>query len=242
MSIGYQQIKRLVALKSSQLIGTNQATLEAAYTGATFGTTLDGAEVPATAIKDAVLMIEKELAHIIASDPNHPYRSFLYARTAALADLASIPIVDNAGVEIIGVWDSCSDASTNKACTWMPEQTIQDIVSAATYFGTDNLYYYNTQTTGNYIRHTRTSVFLQGCSWSQSTQATAYDANGNSPLPTMLANTWVSGVLASLPQVGWVDNGTLGGYAGAYQAGIEMLRMASGQQSIPLASTNTVTG
>lgn len=236
--ISYERIKRQCALRLSQLAGSDQAELETAYTDA-WPTGLDGAEIPETAFRDQILAIEKELAQNIGNQPNHPARSLLYGRTENLSDLAAIPDVDNAGDEFVGVFDSCVDASTNRPCTWMPTQTIADIVDgASTYFGATNFYYYNIF--GNNIRTTRASVYLQGCVWDYATQETAYDADGDSPLPEALEATWVDGVAARAAQIGWVEDKT-GYYANLYQQGIQMFNNVV-PNNIPLASQNVVTG
>ncbi len=234
MPIDYLALKRQIALRSAQIIGSSQATLESAYAGA-FASALDGAEVPISAIKDLVLMIEKELVHIIGSDASHPYRTFLYSASAPLTDLASTPADDADGVEFFGVFDAVSDASDNRPCTLVPTQTIADIVDGApAFFDPTTYYYYNIN--GNFIRTTQTSVILQGCSWSQTLQETEYDADGSSPLPAMLANTMIAGTLGSLPQIGWSDStGTCAMYSNLYQQGIGLLQMGN-SSSIPLAS------
>lgn len=239
MPIAYLAIKKQAALKGQQLEGTDQATLEAAYIDTDFPASLDGSEVPAHAYKDLILMIEKELAHIIGSSASHPYRTFLYCQTANLSDLAQTPSVDSDGYEIVGVFDSCVDSSNSKPLTYQPIQIIADINDGGnTFFDKSQFYYYNLM--GNTIRHTRTNAYLTGCSWDYTTQSAAYDANGNSPLPEMLANTWVAGVLANLPQIGWTDAAGVSPYYGnVYDAGKQML-MAMGE-NVPLASTNRVT-
>ena len=92
--------------------------------------------------------------------------------------------------------------------------------------------------TGNQIRHTRDTAYFQGCIWSYDDQSDEYDADGESPLPEMLANTWVAGVCASSGQVGWVDQaGAVANYSNLYQQGIQMLRIGS-QSSLPLSAAN----
>lgn len=221
------------------MIGTSQSTLETAYTGS-WASMLDGAEIPRTAFKDQILACEKELAQMIGNSPQHPARSLLYGRTANLNDLSAIPTVDNASKEFVGVFDSCSDASTNQPCTWMPVQTIADIVDATSFFGATNLFYYNTSN-GNYIRTTRSTVFLQGCVWDYTTQSTAYDADGNSPLPTALEAVWLDGVTARAAQIGWVEDKT-GYFAQLYQQGQASFMNIGGGSNIPLASQETAAG
>lgn len=238
MSIAYLTIKRQSALKLAQIIGADQATLQTAYAGA-WASALDGAEIPLGAFKDQILMTEKELAHIIGADASHPYRSFLYGRSEALANLASTPTLDNQGFEFVGVFDSVADEETSVPLTLQPTQTLADVANS--FFDDTSLFYYNV--TGNQIRHTRDFAYFQGCVWDLTTQAAAYDADGNSPLPEMLANTWVAGVCASSMQVGWTDQANaVANYAQVYQQGIQMLRIGAGS-GLPLtAQANPVAG
>jgi hypothetical protein len=236
--IAYGAIKKQVALRSAQLSGTSQSTLEAAYNAFT----VDGAEVPTTAMKDLILMIEKELAQQVGDNVQSPARKFLSARTVNLSDLDVIPSVDENGVEIVGVWDSVAEAVSNRPLTWQPTQTITDIVDGAPGFFGNNYYYYNIN--GEYIRTTRPTIYLQGCSWSLSVQSAAYDSNGNSPLPEYLANTWIAGVISNLPQVGWTDSaGVAGMYNGIYERGLQQMAIgSSGSSDIPLSSRNVISG
>jgi hypothetical protein len=236
MPFSYLTIKRQSALRLAQIIGADQATLQAAYAGA-WVAALDGAEIPAAAFKDLVLMIEKELVQVIGNNPSHPARSLLYGRSADLANLATIPTLDSTGVEFCGVFDSVADSATNAPLTLQPTQTLAD--EADTFFDDTELFNYNM--TGNQIRHTRPLAYLQGVVWSYSTQSTAYDADGNSPLPQACANLLVNGVCGSSLQVGWTDNAQAAStYQNMYQSGMQML--LTGLPSVPLASTNAVAG
>lgn len=200
---------------------------------------LDGAEIPKTAFKDMILATEKELAQDIGNNPQHPARTLLYAQSATLNDLDSTPAVDEDGYEFVGVFDSCSDASDNRPCTYQPTQVIADIVdNANSFFGATNFYYYNI--TGNYIRTTRSSVVLQGCSWDYTTQSTAYDADGNSPLPEALETVLADGVAMRAAQVGWVDGDKASYFANLYQQGRQMFM--AGTPNVPLASLEKVAG
>lgn len=241
MAISYVQIRRQVALRSAQITGSDQAGLESAYTEAVFADGVDGAEVPVSAIKDLILMIEKELAQVIGNNATHPARSLLYGRTADLANLADTPTVSNGGTEFVGIFDSCADSSTDAPLTYQPTQTLADMSDA--FFSDTPLFYYNI--TGNQIRHTREEVYLQGCVWDYTDQSTAYDNGASSPLPQSLANTWIAGVMASLPQVGWTDGSNVAGiYAGIYQQGMGLLQSGSLQAvNLPVsAAQNQVAG
>lgn len=237
--INYLEIKREIALRLAQLRGTSQSTLEASYTGS-FGTALDGAEIPLSAIKDLILTTERELVQLVGNNAQHPARSQLYGRSVNLADLASTPTVSNSGAEFFGVFDSCADASNNRPCTWQPTQTIADIVDGApTFFGTD-YYYYNIN--GNFIRTTRTAVFLQGVAWNYEAQAALYDSDDDSPLPAGLAPVWIDGVSARAAQVSWIDNGVLSYYANLYEKGKADFNALAGMPNVPLASQEKIAG
>jgi hypothetical protein len=236
MPYSYLTIKRQAALRLAQIIGADQATLEAAYAGA-WASALDGAEIPKSAFKDMILMIEKEMAQVIGNNPQHPARSLLYGRSEALANLASTPTVDDDGVEFVGVFDSAADEDTNAPLTWMPTQTLADYEDD--FFNNVNLYNYNL--TGNQFRHTRSTAYLQGCVWDYDTQSAAYDADEDSPLPQACANMHVNGVCGNSLQVGWTDNAGLAGVdMNLYQQGYQMLLM--GLPNTPLASTETTAG
>lgn len=239
MSFNYLTIKRQAALRLAQIIGADQATLETAYTGA-WASALDGAEIPKSAFKDLILMIEKELAQVIGNNPNHPARSMLYGRSASVASLANTPTVDNNGVEWVGVFDSICDAATGKPLTLQPPQTIEDLSNS--FFNDTN--FLNYSQFGNQVQTVSNSVpllYYQGCVWSYDTQSAAYDADGSSPLPQACANLLVNGVCANAGQVGWTDNANLFQQdMSLYQQGLQMLN--TGLPNIPLASQNTIAG
>lgn len=201
MAIPYEQIRSQAALKLAQLIGVSQSTLEAAYTGS-WSAALDGAEIPITAFRDQILMIEKVMAEAIGDNVAHPARSLLYGASVALASGDAIPNTSSASVEWVGVFDSVVDSDDGLPLTAQPIQTINDLNNA--YF--NDTEFYNYAMFGNNIYHTRDEVVLQGCVWDLTTQEAAYAADGDSPLPQYLANGLVSGVIASAPQVGWTDS------------------------------------
>ena len=118
----------------------------------------------------------------------------------------------------------------------MPTQTIAD--EKDSFFSDTELYNYNIH--GNHIRHTRTSVYLEGCVWDQTIQAALYDTGGQCPLPEVCASIIVNGVCANAGQVGWSDNaGQIASANALYQQGIQLLM---GGSNVPLASTNVVAG
>ncbi len=237
MPFSYLTAKRSLALRLAQIKGTSSGTLESAYIGA-WASMLDGSEIPLTAFKDQILSVERELATMIGNNPAHPCRSFLYQRSVDLPNLGGTPTVSNTGVEIVGTWDSIADSATNQPLTFQPTQTLADISNAG-YSDTD-FFYYNL--TGNQLRHTRPLAYLQGCGWDADAQSTAYDADGDSPLPEGLLPVLIDGVTARAAQVGWIDGAnTVPYYSGLYQQGIQLFNNTAAAGK-PLASTNVVTG
>lgn len=234
----YRQIIFQTVLRSGQLEGADNATLEASYIGA-LASVLDGAEVPQSALKDIVLMIESELAHIIASDKQNPYRNELYGRSSNIATKELIPTVSSASKDFIGICDSIMDASNDTPLTEKPIQVIRD--AGQTFFNTE-LYHFHLS--GQRAEHTRTNVYFEGCVWDRTTQSTAYDALGDSPLPQPLSNTWVAGICANLAQYsGWFQ-GESNYYLNIYQNGLAMLKNRElGSPSLPdqTATANAVT-
>jgi len=163
----------------------------------------------------------------------------LTGTSAALANLASTPTLDASSNPFIGLFDSCIDGSTGQPLTAMPTETLFDYED--TFF--DNVALYNYAIVGNTIQHTRSTAKLVGCVWNRTTQDAAYDADGNSPLPPILANTWIAGVMANLGQVGWTDGaGVMPMYSNLYQQGIQVLRMGAGGVNLPLSSQNPISG
>ena len=242
MAIPYPQVRVQVALRSGQLDGSDQTTLEAAYTGA-WATAIDGAELPITAIRDTILAVEKELAHIVASNASHPYRDSLYGISASLADNALIPTVDATSKAFIGLFSGVTDTTDSKPLTEMPVQIVDDTATLGASIYPDTQFYYYCFS-GNRIRHTRTNVKISGCVWDRTTQLAQYAlSNGNSPLPQVLENTLIAGVLASLPQVAGFFMAESGYYASVYQSGIAMLSSgAVTAASLPDNTANAVPG
>lgn len=236
MSIGYGIIKKEVALRSAQLAGTSSSTLETAYVAYT----LDGAEIPASSIKAQVINIEAEISHIIASDVSHPYRSYISGTSAVLANLADTPTLDASSNPFIGLFDSVVDGSSGQPLTAQPTETLLDYQDA--FF--DDVALYNFAIMGNTIQHTRTNVKMVGCVFNRTTAETQYDADGTSPLPPILANMWIAGVMANIGQVGWTDGANaVGIYGQLYQQGLQILKMGDGGNiNLPLASTNVIAG
>jgi len=239
MPFSYEIPKRTLALKLAQLKGVSQATLESAYIGS-WAAALDGAEIPITAFRDAILSIAKEIAQVIATSSAHPYRSMLYGRSANIANLGSSPTVDQNGVEFIGVFDAVRNASNLHLMTYQPSQIIDDISDA--FFADAEIYNYNTA--GNYVQFPppTTNIFFEGCIWSESAQTALYEADGDCPLPEACEAMLCDGVMERSAQVGWTDAAqVMPYYSNLYRQGLAELA-SMGQTRMPLSSANPVSG
>lgn len=201
---------------------------------------LDGAEIPITAFRDAILYTAKEIAQTIGANAAHPYRSMLYGRSANIPNFGTSPTVDQNGIEFVGVFDTIRDADTLSVMTLQPSQTIEDISDS--FFSDISIYNYSL--VGNYVQFppTTNNVFFEGCIWSNSAQVTLYEADGLCPLPEATEALLCDGVTARASQVGWIDGAnTSTNYVQLYAQGL--LNLANiGQTNIPLASRNTIAG
>ena len=201
MSIAYQRIARAVALRADMFIDGDKAARETAYTTATVATQLDSALVPPSALKQDILAIEQEIAEIIANSTNAMYRAALAIQSANVASGGNVPTANGSSVPFIGTFDGVFDSADNTPMREMPLQVVLRRVAnpnstwkvAVRYFAIE----------GTKIFHTTTNVYFRGCGWLYATQSAAYDANGNSLLPSVLEGLWVCKVLARLAQNGW---------------------------------------
>lgn len=233
MPFSYLRVKRTLALRLAQIIGTDQATLEAAYTG-DWASMLDGAEIPKTAFKDLILAEAKELAEMIGNNAQHPARSLIYGRSADIADLGSTPAYDQNGVEFVGVFDSMAESGTNIPLTWQPTQTIADLNNS--FFSDTSFYHYNI--TGNQVRMTVPLGYLQGCIFDYAAQSTLYDSDGDCPLPESMEAELCDNVTMKSAQVGWTDAAGVAQYFAQVAAHDTPLNQGP---NMPLAAQNNPT-
>jgi len=192
-----------VALRSGQLEGQDQESLEWTYDHDLLVGFLDGAEVPYSAIKDSILDAEALLAEVIANDGNHPGRRFLTAQSSTVASQDPIPTAESGGDEFIGVFSGIYDATDGEQLT---EGSIGEIRRAlrgsATWMSLTTIYKYHM--TAEKIFHTRTNVVFEGCAWDRDTQETAFEtAAGTSPLPAGWVNLLIVTALSTLSQEAW---------------------------------------
>lgn len=215
MPIDPKRIVVQVALRTLQLTGTQQAALETSYQN----TTLDGADVPLSGLKDAVIAVEAELAHIIANDRTHPYRSLFYGRSDDLPSGARIPSESDEMVRFVGIFSGLVDSVSGRPLT---ETTIQEMnrFMEGHYQGRTYKYVFSS----GRVFHTRSQIYLEGCVWSEAEARTRlFPGLRNSSIPNALEATWVARTIQFLAQEGWlIPEG--GYYAQIAESGIAMLR------------------
>jgi hypothetical protein len=217
MSIDPKRVAVQVALRSLQLQGTDQASLDASYV--TGYTALDGAEVPATALVDSVVAIEGQLADLIGGDKQNPYRSNLYGRSDDLASGEIIPTEDEDGIAFVGLFSQINSSDDDLPLTEQPIEVIRRFLRGSY---TTEIYNYSLQAGRFY--HTRDRAYFEGCSWSR-TQAYQRFGSGTllSPIPIAYEPVWIAGTLAFLAQEGWFSSD--GGYYAQLAAqGIAMIK------------------
>lgn len=202
MATAYRTIYRQTALRINAIAGTDSAAIETAYADGTWTSgEIDSVMFPYTAIKDAILDTEGEIAGIIAGQTDHPYRAFLQGVTASLSDGEVLPIADASSNVIVGVLGSVRDATDSVNLTAQPLSVIKNIRRNSGSFLVSDYYYYCI--VGNRIRHTRSGVIADCCIYDRSDQATVLDtslANGTGDivLPDALAGTVVAGAVSRL--------------------------------------------
>jgi hypothetical protein len=220
MAIDPKRVAVQVALRTLQLTGSDQATLEASYVTANLATVMDGADVPYTALRDAVVAIEAELAEIIANDKQNPYRSLLLGRSEDLTTGEDVPVVSDGGLRFIGTFSQVNDSTDHLPLT---EGSMQEITRYLRGSYTTSIRKY--KLTASRFYHTRSIAYIEGCVWSRS-QAVDRLVTGStslSPIPTSLEGTWVARCIEFLVQEGWLA-AEASFYAGFAREGIALLK------------------
>ncbi len=235
--ISYINVAKAVALRSGQLKDAiDAATLNTNYEGDLIAN-MEGVEIPYSALKRDILASEKRIAEIIAQGSNPVYRLALFGRTVDLPDNAQIPTFDQSGNEFIGSLGNIIDSYDDSPLTEQPKQLVMIRRRNAGEFFRLSCYHYCIE--NGRVFHTRDSVFLEGCVWSEDAQSSAYDASDAtslSPLPQHLENFLIADVLANLPQENWFTN-----ESGIYRQIATASEFALRQNMTPTASLPSTT-
>lgn len=184
MSVLYHNLVRRVAYNVGALRGEHTQGVATSYTAPITAAELAERVPPLQVLLDTVLLAEEEFVLAIASTGNHPWRATLHAFTANLADKALMPAVDSAGKSIVGVYGAVRDATDNTPLREAPLAVIDRRVRNANNHYVVPVYYYKFD--GGIIRHTRTNVTVEVCSYDRAAQAAAIAANAAMLLPDAL--------------------------------------------------------
>lgn len=184
MSVSYHNLVRQVAYNVGALRGARTQEIATSYAAPITAVELNDTAPPLQVLFDVVLRAEQEFANVIATTGNHPWRTSLRAFTANLADKALLPAVDSAGKDIIGVYGPVRDATDNTPLVEMPLAVVARRVRNANNHYLISVYYYKID--GSIIRHTRTNVTVEVCSYDRTVQAIAVAADGVMVLPDTL--------------------------------------------------------
>lgn len=235
MPINYLDIAMPVALKSNQTADAGDAAaLETAYQGGL--ASLDGTDIPLSALKQAVLASEQRIAGFVSKLEDPAMRRQLYGISQALAHGALLPKQDAVGHEFLsyGAVVDASDGIT--PLTEDSVQTIRRLRGLTGFLKMSHKYYCFWD---GRIEHTLTgNVFVEGCKWDYATQAGIYGttAAGQSPLPQECKILWIADVLRNAQQEGW-----LGEISGSYAqiVAAEEARISRGIVQQPKMPDNT---
>lgn len=187
----YQNVARAVALRAHQLQGGTAAQKDTAYSVALISASMDGIDVPYSALKHTILATAKELAALCASSSNPIFRAALAAQSDTFQDGDAIPTTDELGNEFLGTLDSFYAASmgigpSNPPDVPLTEGTPQEVdrwnadqLRTTPFFKIQPYKFYRS---GSIFRTTVSGdCLVRGCSWNETTQSANFDTSGTAP-------------------------------------------------------------
>lgn len=205
MSVTYTRLVSEVGLRVRALNITTAASASAAYAAQTW----KSARFPVESIQDAILNAVAHFAQVIAETANHPWRVYFLTVTGNLADKAAIPSAVSSK-PIIGVYGEVRDSSDGRHCSPKNVSMIERIIRLAY----DDYYF---AIVGGKIRHTRTNVVMDVCTYDAATERAALAA-GNMILPDPLEPAVVAHALSQL--VVTDEYAGQAGYYGGFASGV----------------------
>ena len=231
MSTLYHVILRGVAHRVGALRGEYTPSIETSFVA----TPLTAAELAEktpyslSVLKDAVLEAEEMFVVAIASTGNHPWRAVLRAFTANIADKGVVPAVDSTGKGIVGLYGAVRDATDSTPLVEMPLSMIARRVRNANNHYLLPVYWYKFD--GGVVRHTRTNITIEVCSYDRAAQSTALNANSAMLLPDALGSALVQYAACLL------DPKHSSAYADAMIGAIKAGNMSTVPRSVPMPVT-----
>ena len=203
MPYPYQNVAKFVALRSLQISGGDSAAREALYDVTDIGASMDGVEVPPSALKQDVLAQAKEIAWMIGTSNNPGFKAAIAIRSGGESYGDPVPKTGAGGVPFIGDFDGVYDDIDDLPLTVQPIQVIRRRIQNAGSFFKLRPYFYHID--GSVIYHTRAQdTYFRGCGWDEDAQSELYDtAGGLCPLPQELQVLHGALVLANIAQEDW---------------------------------------
>jgi hypothetical protein len=196
-TLTYGRILANAALRlggGGSIVGSSTAQIEANFNQVNFGAAhVDNPAFPFSALRDAVVMAEEQIALAIASTRNHPLRAVLKNTTPPLAAYADIPKFDKDGAPIIGEFGAVRDAATKKICTINRIRKIERLINNPNDWYQGEYFYYNYADEA--IIHTRPSVRIEVCSYSRAARIAAAANNQETLFPDALEYMYLCGTI-----------------------------------------------
>jgi hypothetical protein len=173
MSLLPSQIVSRVALRIGAFLGI-PATIDTSYANP-FANMISAGVTP-NSIRADILMIEQEMATIVAMNKLQPWRDLLADVTASIASGGLVPSTGSGGGKIIGRYGSVRDSSDLKWCTdKFTTEEIRRLIDNANSWRKLNLYAFALNPPR--ITHTRPSVIIDVCVFDFDARKTAIDAD-----------------------------------------------------------------
>lgn len=200
MPYPYQNITRFCALRSNQLGGGDYEARDALYSVADVGLSMDGVEVPKTALRQDVLAQAAYIALLIGSSNNPVFRRSIALKSIGISNGDPIPLLGIGQVPFVGDFDGCFDDITDRAMSKIDVSEIRRRKENPGGFWKVKPYKY--AVVGTAVYHTmQQDVYFRGCGWDPEAQAELYDtAGGMCPLPEPLQLLHGALVLANIAQ------------------------------------------
>lgn len=233
MPVTFHDVLAEVGLRANALIGTTPTALETTYNTRPLTTSnWQSARFSLTAVLDAIVDTEAEIAAVIADTPQSRWRNVIEVDSASLANNSRLPTYITSSTNlIIGKGGVVRDASDGIPLTEQPWQVVYHANVLSPVLGVGQYYY---TIDSQYIRHTRTNVIIRVCVFDLVARKTAAAAN-NAILFEALRPAYVSGALSRLHRDGrFTDQAGL--YGQHFGASLSQIQAGGGASELPEAA------
>lgn len=194
MAYTYNMALRQLGLKTNSIVGTQSTDMESTYatsplTSANFNSTI----YTFLFLKEQILNAQEGLLLAIALTEKHPWREFV--GPSSVNNLSSGDRVTTTaanGAQRVGAWGAVRDTSDSKPCTRKSLRQVQDRIDNPNTLWIMPVYWFAQD--GDRIRHTRTTVNLDVCTYTRP-DAAALSLTSNILLPDILGPAIVDGAV-----------------------------------------------